>query len=80
MEGALESGERTALEVLCRLGKMTEEETKKRLSPEGLESKFLEFSFMEKYLLPSVPTFLACSSVLGGAAIFSVVWWRYHSN
>lgn len=80
MEGAIESGERAAFEVLCRLGKVTEKETEKRLNLEGLESKFLEFSVMEKYLLPSVPTLLACSSLLCGAAVLSIVWLKYYSK
>ena len=44
---------------------------------QGLESKFLEFSFMEKHLLPSVPTLLACSSLLSGAVVLSILWWKY---
>ena len=47
---------------------------------QDLESKFLEFSFVEKYLLPSVPALLACSSLLSGAAVLSIVWWKFYSK
>lgn len=80
MEGAVESGERAALEVLCRLGILTEDDAKRRLWSETMESEFLEFSFTQKQLLPSVPTFLACSCFLGGAAVLSVLWWKYFST
>ncbi|XP_073248477.1 amine oxidase [flavin-containing] B-like [Porites lutea] len=80
MEGAVESGERAALEVLSRLGIITEDDAKKRLHPEGLESKFMEFSFTEKHLLPSVPSFLYGSCLLGGAAVLTVFWWKYFSE
>jgi len=80
MEGAVESGERAALQVLCRLGIVTEVDAKNRFSSEGSESKFMEFSFAEKHLLPSVPTFLAGSCFLGGAAVLSVLWWKYFSK
>jgi len=80
MEGAVESGERAALQVLCRLGIVTEVDAKNRFSSEGSESKFMEFSFAEKHLLPSVPTFLAGSCFFGGAAVLSVLWWKYFSK
>ena len=47
---------------------------------QGLESKFMEFSFTEKHLLPSVPSFLYGSCFLGGAAVLTVFWWKYFSK
>lgn len=47
---------------------------------QGLESKFMEFSFTEKHLLPSVPSFLYGSCFLGGAAVLTVFWWKYFSE
>ena len=43
---------------------------------QAVESKFMEFSFAEKHLLPSVPTFLAGSCFLGIAiaAVISRLW------
>lgn len=74
MEGAVESGERAAIEVLSRLGVLTEDD-----GSEPLESKFMEFSFAEKHLLPSVPMFLAGSCLFGGA-IISLLLWKYCSK
>ena len=40
----------------------------------------MEFSFTEKHLLPSVPSFVYGSCFLGGVAVLSVVWWKYLSE
>ncbi|XP_074632141.1 amine oxidase [flavin-containing] B-like [Acropora palmata] len=76
MEGAVESGERVALEVLCQIGVLTEDDDNNRLGDETLESKFMEFSFAEKHLLPSVPMFITGSCFLGGA-ITTLLCWKF---
>ncbi|XP_015780381.1 PREDICTED: amine oxidase [flavin-containing] A-like [Acropora digitifera] len=79
MEGAVESGERVALEVLCQIGVLTDDDNNSRLGDETLESKFMEFSFAEKHLLPSVPMFITGSCFLGGA-ITTLLCWKFFSK
>ncbi|XP_032226643.2 amine oxidase [flavin-containing] isoform X2 [Nematostella vectensis] len=66
MDGAVESGERVAIEVAEMFGKVSAVEVACR-SHDLLASEypFMEYSFTEKHLMPSVPGFLAGMSVVG---------------
>ena len=48
-------------------------------SLQTLESKFMEFSFAEKHLFPSVPMFITGSCFLGGA-ITTLLCWKFFSK
>ncbi|KAK2560913.1 hypothetical protein P5673_016028 [Acropora cervicornis] len=66
----------TVFQVLCQIGVLTEDDDNNRLGDETLESKFMEFSFAEKHLLPSVPMFITGSCFLGGA-ITTLLCWKF---
>ncbi|KXJ13385.1 Amine oxidase [flavin-containing] A [Exaiptasia diaphana] len=80
MEGAVESAERVSLEVAHSLGKINEEEFKSLISQTTTPGfPFLQFSFTQKYLMPSVPGLLGLS-VLGVGTIALIVVSIYHKK
>eukprot|EP00052_Salpingoeca_macrocollata_P013551 m.105851 g.105851 ORF g.105851 m.105851 type:complete len:521 (+) comp18961_c0_seq1:1854-3416(+) len=76
MSGAVESGERAAKEALWECGKISRAELEQDTQPEDvLPVRPLRSSQVERYLLPSVPTFFGlCAGLL--AVLAAGAYWR----